>query len=64
VCFKKTEEKINVFLKHSKTKLHAYLANKTESEGKDISTGSDSDSAPAEYSCVTQELLNKASLSK
>ena len=64
MCFKKTEKKIDVSSKHSKTKPRAYLANKTESEGEDISTGSDSDSAPAEHGCVTQELLSKASLFK
>jgi hypothetical protein len=64
VHFKKTEEKINIFSKYSKTKLCAYLTNKTESEDKDIRTGSDSDNASAEYNCITQELLSKISLSK
>jgi len=53
VCFKKTEEKINIFLKYSKTKLCAYLANKTELKDKDISTDLDSDSASAEHGCIT-----------
>ena len=51
--FKKTEEKINIFSKHSKTKLHTYLANKTKSENKDISIDLDSDSASAEHDCIT-----------
>ena len=62
--FKKTKKKINIFSKYSKTKLYAYLTNKTKSESENISTNSDSDSASAEYSCVTQELLSKISLSK
>jgi len=53
VHFKKTEKKIDVSSKYSKTKPHAYLANETELEGEDISTGSDSDSASAEHDCVT-----------